>query len=145
MMMNLLAEVVAGGGDTMISGDWTLKLVGALFTGAALVLGRYLGKKEEANKLSLPDPLPEFVTRKASTPPSWDAHKALMDRVMRQEQISNELRHDLSEVRKEMAENYKDLMASGQTRESNLSDKLDGIARGIHSRIDDLMKTKTTR
>lgn len=122
-----------------------LKLIGALFTGAALVLGRYWGRKEEAAKLQLPDPMPEFTTRKATTPPSWDAHKALMDRMTRQEQTSNELRHDLSEVRKEMAENYKDLMASGQVRESNLSDKLDGIARSIHSRIDDLMKAKTAR
>ena len=144
MMMTEMLAQTAQGADPMISGDWVLKLVGAVFTGAALILGRYWGKKE-ASSTRLEDPMPEVPTRKVSTPPSWDAHKALMDRVMRQEQISNELRHDLSEVRKEMTENYKDLMAAGQARETSISDKLDGIARGIHSRIDDLMKSKPAR
>lgn len=146
-MMNLLAEVAA---DTQISGNWVLELIAKLFVGLGVLVTAVWaaykkGQAAPVSNLTLPDPLPEFVTRTASTPPSWDAHKALVDRVMRQEQISNELRHDLSEVRKEMAKNYRDLITAGQARETNLSDKLDGIARSIHSRIDDLMTANTSR
>jgi hypothetical protein len=144
--MNLLPLLFANltPPDTMISGDWMLKLVAALFTGAALVLGRYWGKKE-ASEMTINSPVPEVPTRKVSTPPSWDAHVALSDRVTRQELISNELRHDLSEVRKDMGVQYRELIKAGHDREQNLSDKLDGISRSIHARIDELMKPKTPR
>jgi len=142
-MIQILAEAAAGA-DPMISGDWVLKLVAAFFTGVALLAGRYWGRKE-ASGMRLEDPVPEVPTRKVSTPPSWDAHRALADRVTRQEQISNELRTDLQEVRKEAAESYKELMSAGNERERSISDKLDGIARSIHSRIDELMKTKPAR
>lgn len=129
--MNLLAETISG--DTMISGDWMLKLIGAIFTGAALVLGRYWGKKEEAGKLTLQNPLPDFPTRKVSTPPSWDAHRALVDRV-------TALEHVTQELRRETSQQYHELLKAGGERETHLSDKLDGIARGIHSRIDEILQ-----
>jgi hypothetical protein len=137
--MNMLAE-------TMVSGDWLTGLIVAVIgaTGSAMVAYRK-GAASTAQPIALRDPVPTVPTSKVSTPPSWDAHKALCERVTRQESISNELRHDLSEVRKDMAIQYRELMRAGSERETNLSDKLDGIARGIHSRIDDLVKPKPSR
>lgn len=130
--------------DAMISGNWIIAVIGAIAAGIALVIGKMQGRKE-ATETRLTTPVPEVPTRKVSTPPSWDAHTALVDRVSRQEQISNELRHDLSEVRKDMAIQYREIMKAGSEREANLSDKLDGIARSIHARIDELMKPKSPR
>jgi hypothetical protein len=74
--MTWLADAAAAGGDPMISGDWVLKAIAAIFTGAALVLGRYWGRKEaasESREVSFKPPVPtvrtqeepEFVTMEA--------------------------------------------------------------------------------
>lgn len=50
--------------DAMISGDWMLKLIGALFTGAALILGRYWGKRDAIQQdVTLKTPVPTVNTR----------------------------------------------------------------------------------
>jgi hypothetical protein len=133
--VNLLAE-------TMVSGDWITNFVVAVVgaAGASLLAWKKGKAKGRGEKITLTDPVPTVPMSKVSTPPSWDAHKALCDRVTRQESISNELRHDLSEVRKDMAGQYRELMLAGAAREQSLSDKLDGIARGIHARIDKIIK-----
>lgn len=140
--MNLLAEAANATPDTMISGNWLILVIGALFSGAALLLGKVQGKKEglkeATNNITLQSPVPEVPTRKVSTPPSWDSHRALMDRVTALEVVTQELRRDA-------AHQYHELMTAGAAREQSISDKLDGIARGIHSRIDDLMKPKSAR
>ena len=124
--------------DAMISGNWLIGVIGAIAAGIALVIGKKQGRAEaEENNVTIKHPVPTVPMSKVSTPPSWDAHKALCDRMTRQEAISNELRHDLSEVRKDMATQYRELMQAGAQREQNLSDKLEGIARGIHHRIDE--------
>ncbi len=64
--MNLLPLLFANltPPDTMISGDWMLKLVAALFTGAALVLGRYWGKREAVQQdVTLKSPVPTVRTQ----------------------------------------------------------------------------------
>ncbi len=139
--MNLLAEAASAAPDTMISGNWLILVIGALFSGAALLLGKVQGKKEglkEASNITLQNPVPEVPTRKVSTPPSWDAHRALVDRVTALEMVTQELRRDA-------AHQYHELMTAGAAREQSISDKLDGIARGIHSRIDAFMKPKSAR
>jgi hypothetical protein len=50
--------------DPMISGDWLVKIVGALFAGAALILGRYWGKREATQQdVTLKTPVPTVNTR----------------------------------------------------------------------------------
>lgn len=129
-MMHLLAETAA---DPMISGNWLIGFLGAAGTLLGIILGHQKGKASQSVTLS--SPVSEVPTRKVSTPPSWDAHKALMDRVHSLEVITQELRRD-------MAGQYRELMQAGAAREQSLSDKLDGIARGIHVRIDDILKMK---
>ena len=46
------------------------------------------------------------------------------------------------QMRRDMSEQYKDLMTAGGERESRLAEKLDGIARGIHSRIDKILSNE---
>jgi hypothetical protein len=122
----------------MISGEWITGLVVAVIGAVGSAMVAY--KKGAASRMttSITDPVPEVPTRKVSTPPSWDAHRALCDRVSRVEETTQELRRDL-------AGQYRELMQAGAAREQSLSDKLDGIARGIHHRIDELMLPKTNR
>jgi hypothetical protein len=132
--------------DAMISGNWLIAVIGAIAAGIALVIGKKQGRAEaEENNVTIKHPVPTVPMSKVSTPPTWDAHVALCDRVTRQEVISNELRHDLSEVRKDMEHQYRELLAAGHERERNITDKLDGVARGIHARIDEIMKPKPAR
>jgi hypothetical protein len=55
----------AAGADALVSGDWVLKLIGAIFTGAALVLGRYWGRKESetTREVTLKKPVPTVRTQ----------------------------------------------------------------------------------
>ena len=63
-MVNLLAEVGVGASDTLISGNWIIGMIGALFTGAALLLGKHQGKKQEQDrKVTINDPIPKVRTQ----------------------------------------------------------------------------------
>lgn len=127
--MNMLAE-------TLISGEWLTGLVVAVIgaVGSALVAYRK-GAASTAQNIALQNPLPEFPTRKVLTPPSWDAHRALVDRV-------TALEHVTQELRRETSQQYHELLKAGGERETHLSDKLDGIARGIHARIDEILQQR---
>lgn len=76
--MHLLAEAAAGA-DPMISGAWIIKIIGAIFTGAALILGRYWGRKEKESEASvtIKKPVPTILTRSEepfATQPDLDDH-----------------------------------------------------------------------
>jgi len=123
--VNLLAE-------TLISGEWLTGLVVAVIGAAGSALVAYKKGASSAQDVSLKSPVPEVPTRKVSTPPSWDAHKALCDRVVALEAVTQELRRDMSAQ-------YREILIAGGEREARLAEKLDGIARGIHSRIDQIL------
>lgn len=125
-------------GETMISGEWITGLVVAMIGAVGSAFIAYKRGAAAAQDVSLKSPVPEVPTRKVFTPPSWDAHKALMDRVTAVEKVTQELTRDLSAQ-------YRELMKAGATREQNLTDKLDGIARGIHARIDEYLTPRSPR
>ena len=127
--MNMLAE-------TLISGEWITGLVVAVIGAVGSALVAYRKGAASVTETRLAAPLPEFPTRKVLTPPSWDAHRALVDRVTALEVVTQELRRETSQQ-------YHELLKAGGERETHLSDKLDGIARGIHSRIDEILQTRT--
>ena len=123
--------------DFMISGEWVVGACVALIPviGAVWVKAKGAGVREATNNVTLQSPVPEVPTRKVTTPPSWDAHQALRDRV-------TVIEHGLAELRRESTSQYQELLKAGGERETHLSDKLDGIARGIHSRIDEILTTR---
>ena len=129
--MNTLAE-------TMISGEWMTGLIVAVIGALASAVVAYKKGVASTQDVSLRSPVPTIPTQKVSSPPSWDAHRALCDRVARVEETTHELRRDV-------ASQYREIMKAGADREASLSDKLDGIARGIHSRIDAIVQPKTSR
>ena len=135
-MMNLLAETISG--DTMISGDWALKLIGALFTGAALILGRYWGKKEEAAKITLPNPMPEMPFRKVERPVSFDQHNSLEQRVGR-------IEVHLDVIQRDQASQYRQIIEAGAERELRLTETLHAGLREVHGRLDQILKAPTNR
>jgi hypothetical protein len=138
IMLSPLLLLATTAPDTMISGNWIIAVIGALATAGALLIGKVQGRKEATNNITLQSPVPELSTRKVLTPPSWDAHRALCDRVTKLEETTTELRRDL-------AGQYRELMVAGGEREERLGEKLDGIARGIHHRIDEMLNHKSTR
>ena len=126
--MDMLAE-------TLISGVWITGLVVAVIGAVGSALVAYRKGAASVTETRLASPVPEVPTRKVLTPPSWDAHRALVDRVTALEAVTQELRRETSQQ-------YHELLKAGGERETHLSDKLDGIARGIHARIDEILQQR---
>jgi hypothetical protein len=142
MNLFMLADTVtAVAADPMISGTWIIGFMGALGTFLGIVFGHQKGKAAQAVRLE--SPLPEMQTRKIYSPPSYDAHLAVAARVAVLEAGLLELRREMADLRRETTAQYQTLLQAGSERELHLSDKLDGIARSIHSRIDEMMKPRT--
>jgi len=132
MTTQFLAEAAADG-DAMISGAWMLKLIAALFTGAALVLGRYWGRKEEARKITVQDPVPEVPVKRVYSPPSFSQH---MDLVRRIEVVEG----NVAELRRDQAIQFLKLMEVGERRKDDILERFDVVARGFHDRVDQIIK-----
>jgi hypothetical protein len=94
-----------------------------------LVFGKVWGKRE-ATATRLEDPVPTVPTRKVPGIVTWDHLQPLIQRMDRLE------RH-IDDVRKEQSDQFKELLEAGAAREQRLVDKVDDVARAIHSRIDD--------
>jgi hypothetical protein len=140
----LLTTTAAAAPDAMISGDWIIKAIGAICAGAALVLGRYWGRKEAAG-MRLESPVPTVPTSKVSTPPSWDAHRALCDRVSRTESDILRVEGELKEMRIIQTQQFQTLMHAGAEREERIGTKIDGFAKAVHSRIDEILTKRPAR
>ena len=105
----------------------------------ALIGGGYLGKRAaNVQRVRLGEPVPEIPVRRVSSPPSWDQHIGLERRV-------GVIEHAQSEMRRDMAIQFRELLEAGGTRELRIMEKLDGIATGIHSRIDRMLAPTTRK
>lgn len=151
MMPDLLANTTEP--DALISGAWLIAIVKvaiiALGTaGAAWIValrkGERQGVEKERSKVTLQDPVPEVPVKKVYSPPSFYQHMDLVRRVEKVEQKTDELADALTatatEIRKQASENFVEILRAGHERENRLAEKLDGIARGFHGRVDELMK-----
>lgn len=135
-MIDLLANATAQA-DPMISGNWILAMIGAITTAAAAFFGKQQGKKEAA-RTQIESPVPEVPTRKVSTPPSYDAHRALEHRVNRLEADMQQLANEIKAIRSEQHSQFVQLMAAGAERQLAINEKIEGFANAIHRRIDDV-------
>lgn len=122
--MPMLAEAAP---DPQISGNWILAVLGALGTILAGIYGHAKGKS--AQRFSLEAPVPEVPFRKVPGVPSWNDHLTLIARVDR-------LEKHIDDLRKEQAEQFKDILEAGSERERRLADKIDAVAREWHARMD---------
>lgn len=117
----MLAETAT---DPLISGNWLIgvavAIIGALSTAAVAIIGKLKVDEAKRQTVTLQEPLPEFPTRKVSTPPSWDAHRAVCDRVSRLEEA-------FGEMRREQAAQYRDMMQATNGIETRL---IENILRG---------------
>lgn len=115
--------------DTMVSGNWIIGLIGAIAAGIALVLGKKQGIKEATNNITLQSPMPEVPVRKVPGTVSWYDHSTLAERVGR-------LENHIDSLRREQADQFKDLLESGSVREVRIMEKIDAVAREWHARMD---------
>ena len=118
--------------ETLVSGEWITGLIVAVIGAVGSALVAYRKGAASVNETRLVPPVPEVPTRKVYHPPSWDQHQALTERVTRVE-VS------VDDLRKTVSGQYRELMVAASEREARLGEKLDGVARGIHERIDDLL------
>lgn len=137
-LLLVLATAAPAADDAMISGNWIIGVIGALASGGALLVGKWQGRKEA---LTIKEPVPTVPTSKVSTPPTWSDHKALAERVNRTEADILRIEGELKEMRVQQTNQFQTLMAAGAEREARIGDKIEGFARAIHARVDDMMKT----
>jgi len=143
MIFSLLAQAANHPApDSMISGNWILALIPVIAGGIALVLSKInLNKAKainESTKVEIQTPAPTFSVQPVYPPPSWDQHKALERRVENAERHIEELRND-------QGKQFRDILEAGVERETRILEKLDAVARGFHSRVDDLLKLPSSR
>lgn len=107
------------------------KILPWVSTFVAMVLAAvFKVQAEKAKALKIEDPVPTVPTRKVPGIVTWDHLQPLIARMDRLE------RH-IDDVRKEQSDQFKELLEAGSAREQRLIDKVDDVARAIHSRIDD--------
>lgn len=119
---------------TLIDGDWIIAVVVAIIGAGGAVWAKAKGRAEgRAETVSIGEPVPVIRTSRVKEPPSWDQHVELQHRV-------TALEHTTAELRRDLACQFRELLQAGGERELRLAEKLDGIARGIHHRVDEMMR-----
>lgn len=131
-MSTYLAQAAADAGNLIhiTAGAGALTALG----GAVVLVVKALRARMQRNKVTLQEPVPDIpvtMTRKYN-PPTFSQHMEVVRRV-------GALEHSVGEIRREAAENYKELMMAGEARTNRMMDKLDDVARAFHSRVDDLV------
>lgn len=127
-MIPLLADATV---DPMISGNWIIAVIGALASALALFYGKRQGIKEATNNITLTEPVPTISTRKVLTPPSWDQHKALSDRVLN-------LEERFTSHERLQTERFIKLMEAGENRKDAILEKFSKDLGQVYDRINQL-------
>jgi hypothetical protein len=148
-MMEILANTAAGA-DPMISGEWLIKIIGAIFTGVALVLGRYWGRKEAANESSvtIKPPVPRLDVN-TKEEPEFVTHGQLNGHLSRIEDTFEEIKEALNSERSiaRLANGniHKRIDALSERlgeRLSSLEGKTDGVAQNVDKLLDIALNRK---
>jgi hypothetical protein len=96
----------------------------------AVIAAVFKVQADRAKAVRVEEPVPTVPTRKVPGAVTWDSFGPLVARMDRLE------RH-LDDVRKEQSDQFKELLEAGSAREQRLLDKVDSMARALHSRIDE--------
>ena len=132
----------------MISGEWLISfgkmvLVAAGPAGAAWIIAF---KKGKASKTStkIEDPVPEVPVKRIYTPPTFSQHQDVVRRVAALEAEAKETREhfegQLRQIRSEQHEQFVKLMEAGEMRKDMIFEKIESMARGFHSRVDQIIQ-----
>lgn len=142
MMFQLMADAVSGvtpaaGGDGM---TMSVAAITAIGVAVAAVLKAYKAgvQKGAATETTIKDPVPEVPVRKVYSPPTFSQHMEIARRV-------DALEADQRVLRREMAEGFIKLMQVGEERKDKIMEKIDDVAKGFHSRVDQIVKGPTRR
>jgi hypothetical protein len=135
VLLILAATAAQHAPDPQISGNWLLGVIGAIFSGAALVLGKYWGRTAERQERTVTisgQPLQYTNVPGVASLNDITQLTARIDRI----------EDDVRELRTDQAAQFKDLLEAGSSRETRLMEKMDSIAREWHRRLDDLFPNK---
>lgn len=125
--------------DPMIPGSWVLSLVGLIITTVLSIVfksqanaaaERAKQAEEKVKTMRLEDPVPTVPVVKIQGPVSWFQHEGLERRV-------SVLEQEFKTMEERQASQYLSLLNAGHEREVNIKDKIDGVAREWHARLDD--------
>lgn len=131
MMMTQLIAQAGDAGGVMTIGAGVITAIG--IAAAGIVTAFRKGQASPRQAVTLQEPVPEVPVKRVYSPPTYYQHHALEKRVERVEGAVDQLRRD-------QAEQYRMLMNAGEERKDKIFEKMDGIARGWHQRMDVLMK-----
>lgn len=130
-----MIDVLANAADPQISGEWVIRLIGAIFAGAALIAGRYWGRKEKASENSVTIKDQPIRVTKDQRPVSYDQYTALDARVGRMEA-------HLDAIQRDQGMQYKQILEAGAERELRMTEFFGLGLREVHARLDKLMELK---
>jgi hypothetical protein len=122
---------------TLVDGEWITAFIVAVIGAIGGVWVAYR-KGQASTSTRIDEPVPVIRTSRVSVPPTWDQHVELVHRV-------TSLEHTTAELRRDLAAQFRELLQAGGERELRLAEKLDGMARGIHHRIDEILKNCATQ
>ncbi len=136
MLLAQAAHQAPSAPDPMISGNWLITLIGALFSGAALVLGKYWGRTAERQQRTVT--ISGQPVQFQNTPAAVTVND-LGDLTRRMGVAESEIRG----LRDEQSKHYKQLLESGHEREIRIINKMDEEAREWHGRLDAIFGPNT--
>lgn len=130
--MDALGIMLANGdgGNIMTVGAGVIAAAGVA---AAGVIAAY--KKGRGDGVQLQEPVPDIPVTRKYTPPTFFQHRELEKRV-------DKIEIGMETLRRDQADQYRRILSAGEARTDRLADKLDGMARSIHARIDNMIVKK---
>lgn len=118
--------------DPMIPGSWLTTFVVAVIGALGAVWMKQKGRQQgRAENVTLNSPIPTVPTLKIVTPPSWDQHKALADRVAT-------LEERLTIQERIQSERFIKLMEAGEARKDAILDKFSHDIADVYQRINQI-------
>lgn len=121
-MIPLLANL-----NGSVPGEVVVAIIGAIFTGLGVLAGKKIEKAAMISDVNIKNQPLGVVKHQPQV--TWADHAGLVRRVDRIDQ-------HLDQLRKESSDQFKDLLEAASSREARIIDKIDDVARAIHSRID---------
>jgi hypothetical protein len=128
------ADAVGGNLLHLTMGAGALTALGGAVAAVVVAVRKRMRQATGKATVNLEPPVPEIpvAMKRVYNPPTFSQHMEVVRRV-------NALEHSVAEIRREAAENYKELMLAGEARTNRMLDKMDDVARAFHARVDDLL------